>query len=116
MALLIGHAGCTLTEPGRASFPHNCAVIWPQAPATYVQLAAVFEAVLGLAIGIRPLRTLLVAACIWKLATEGLYLVAHAPVWEVVERFGSYTAPVALAILLPRVADRPVTLPSAQGA
>jgi hypothetical protein len=36
----------------------------------------------------------------WKLVTESLFLAAGAPVWEVVERGGSYAAPLALALLL----------------
>lgn len=36
----------------------------------------------------------------WKLATELLFVVAGAPLWEVVERGGSYAAPLALALLL----------------
>jgi hypothetical protein len=37
---------------------------------------------------------------IWKLATEMLFLSAGAPVWEVVERGGSYLAPLALFVML----------------
>ena len=36
----------------------------------------------------------------WKLATESLFLADGAPVWEFVERGGSYAAPLALALLL----------------
>ena len=35
----------------------------------------------------------------FKLATEMLFLAAGAPVWEVVERAGSYAAPLALALV-----------------
>jgi len=38
--------------------------------------------------------------CAWKLATESLFLVAGASGWEIIERFGSYTAPLALTLLL----------------
>lgn len=43
----------------------------------------------------------LVAAFIagWKLATESLFVVAGAPMWEVIERGGSYAAPLALVII-----------------
>ena len=37
--------------------------------------------------------------CGWKLATEALFVAAGAPIWEVVERGGSYAAPLALAIV-----------------
>ena len=46
----------------------------------------------------------------WKFATECLFITAGAPFWEVIERFGSYTAPLALALLMwrdyPRLAAR----------
>ena len=35
----------------------------------------------------------------WKLATESLFLVVGAPFWEVVERGGSYAAPLALLVI-----------------
>ena len=41
----------------------------------------------------------LLFVCAWKLATESLFIVAGAPVWEIVERAGSYAAPLALAAL-----------------
>jgi hypothetical protein len=36
----------------------------------------------------------------WKLATESLFLAAGSPIWEVVERGGSYAAPLALMLLV----------------
>lgn len=36
----------------------------------------------------------------WKFATESLFLLAGAPIWEVLERGGSYAAPLALALLV----------------
>ena len=47
------------------------------------------------------LPTPIVAAFIagWKLATESLFLVVGAPFWEVVERGGSYAAPLALLVI-----------------
>jgi hypothetical protein len=36
----------------------------------------------------------------WKLATESLFLAAGSPMWEVVERGGSYAAPLALMLLV----------------
>ena len=49
---------------------------------------------------VRPTRFLAAAIVIWKLATEMLFLNAGAPVWEVVERGGSYFAPLALFVML----------------
>ena len=49
---------------------------------------------------IMKMSALCLGVCIWKIATETLYLAAGAPLWEVVERGGSYAAPLALALLL----------------
>ena len=43
---------------------------------------------------------LLLFVAAWKLATEFLFVTAGAPIWEFVERAGSYAAPIALAVLL----------------
>lgn len=106
-AVLVGHAGCTLSEPN-ASFCHNYLLLWPHAPETGVVAFGVAEAVLALIVLVRPAPGLLRAVVVWKFGTESLFLFAHAPVWEVVERFGSYTAPLALAgLALPRLVSSP---------
>ncbi len=61
-----------------------------------------FEMVLAAAIAARPTVGLLLFVAAWKLATESLFVVAGAPIWEFVERAGSYAAPLALAVLLMR--------------
>jgi len=43
---------------------------------------------------------LLILVAAWKLATEFLFVVAGAPIWEFVERAGSYAARLALAALM----------------
>ena len=48
----------------------------------------------------RPTIMLALGIAAWKLATESLFLADGAAVWEVIERGGSYVAPLALAILL----------------
>ena len=59
------------------------------------------EIALGLAISIRPLSYLLITAAVFKVATELLYPLTGAPVWEFIERGGTYVAPLALfAIVL----------------
>jgi hypothetical protein len=58
------------------------------------------ELALAACIAVRPSVALLVVAAAWKLASESLFLVAGDPVWELVERAGSYAAPFALALLL----------------
>jgi hypothetical protein len=53
---------------------------------------------IGLAalVALRPMPGLLLVVVAWKLATESLFVVAGAPIWEFVERAGSYAAPLAL--------------------
>jgi hypothetical protein len=46
------------------------------------------------------------------LLPQSRVLVAGAPVWELIERFGSYTAPLALARLLAQGRETRQTAPS----
>jgi hypothetical protein len=100
-ALLAGHAGCTLME-ARASFTHNFATVFPHGPALAVPAVGAFELALALGVLLSPSEALLIGVCAWKMATEALFVFAGSPVWEVLERFGSYTAPLALALLVAR--------------
>lgn len=59
-----------------------------------------FEIALAALVLARQWPALLVFVCVWKLATEWLFFTAGAPFWEVVERGGSYAAPIALAIVV----------------
>jgi hypothetical protein len=63
-----------------------------------------FELGLAAIIAVRPFASVLLFACAWKLTTESLFIAAGAPVWELVERAGSFAAPLALALLMQRVA------------
>jgi hypothetical protein len=54
------------------------------------------EMLLGLAVLVRPLPALLVFVFVWKVAVELLRPFAGELFWEVVERGGSYAAPLAL--------------------
>jgi hypothetical protein len=54
---------------------------------------------LGLAVLAWPVAPLLALAFVWKLATEALRPLAGEPVWEFIERGGSYAAPLALLVL-----------------
>lgn len=58
-----------------------------------------FEIAFGIAVLFRPARSLLVAACVYKLGTEALRPLAGEPMWEFVERAGSYLAPIALLMV-----------------
>ena len=68
------------------------------------------EIALGIAIALRPLRALVLVACILKIGTELLYPVTGYPLYEFVERGFTYVAPFALFLLTPYLND-----PSSKG-
>ena len=96
-ALLLGHGalGALTGKPLLAS--HYSAVGLPGSAST---LLGWFEIALAIAVIVRPAFGLLIFITAWKLATESLWIVAGAPIWEFVERAGSYVAPLALAALV----------------
>ena len=108
--LLLGHAGCALLlqKPGLA---HHYAVFGPADPVAVMLAVGWFEVALAALVLVRPVPALLVFVACWKLVTESLFLTsgATAPFFEVVERGGSYIAPLALAWLTRRapVASNP---------
>jgi hypothetical protein len=69
-------------------------------PAVTTVLVGWFELALAVAVAVRPAVGVLLFVTLWKLATESLFVVAGDPIWEVLERAGSYAAPLALAVLL----------------
>ena len=58
-----------------------------------------FECALGALVLAWPARGLLLFVFVWKLGTEALRPLAGEPIWEFIERGGSYGAPLALAAL-----------------
>jgi hypothetical protein len=60
------------------------------------------ECALGLAVLFWPGVNLLMLVFVWKLGTEALRPLAGEPIWEFIERGGSYGAPLALAWLQAR--------------
>lgn len=94
--LLLGHGG--LAAAGKPLLVGHLAAVG--LPPGSVEVVAWIDVALALAIAVRPaLATLYMAFC-WKLGTELLFPVAGAPVWEFIERGGSYAAPLALGVLL----------------
>ncbi len=99
--LLAGH-GALGAISGKSLFAtHYAAVGLPEG-----LMASIGWLELGLAavIAVRPFTSVLLFAGAWKLATESLFIAAGAPVWELVERAGSFAAPLALTLLMQRVA------------
>ena len=96
-ALLLGHGALgALTGKPLLSTQYAAAGL----PATATALVGWFEMALAMAIAARPALGLLLLVAAWKLATESLWIVTGSPLWEFVERAGSYVAPLALAALV----------------
>ncbi len=97
--LLIGHGALGLE--GKASLVTNYAALFPQdVAAQMTPFVGGVEIALALVLARWPSVPLALFVAVWKLAVESLFLAAGAPFWEIVERGGSYAAPVALAIVL----------------
>ena len=96
--LLVGHGALGVLEKGLLA-SHYAAI--GLSPFT-TPVIGWMEIALGIAVLVRPAASLLVGIALWKVATESLFVVAGAPIWEFVERAGSYAAPLALAFLVAR--------------
>jgi hypothetical protein len=97
--LLIGHGGFDFAM-GKNWTSYAAAVgISPTALAAHPlsPLPGWFECALGLIVLAWPLRSVLLFVLVWKLATEAFRPLAGEPIWEFIERGGSYGAPLALA-------------------
>lgn len=66
---------------------------------TGIQAIGWLEMAAGVGIVLAPMPALLIAVAVWKVATEALFPISGAPVWEFIERGGSYAAPIALVLL-----------------
>ena len=96
--LLVGHG--MLGVAGKPGQIENYASLLSAPTAVAVtRIAGAFEILLAALVTVRPTIGLLVLIAAWKLGTESLFLTAGASPWEVVERGGSYAAPIALAIV-----------------
>jgi hypothetical protein len=114
--LLAGHAACALVLQ-KAGLAHLYAVLGVADPKGVMLGVGWFELMLSLTVLVTRVPAVLIFVCAWKLVTEGLFLPsgAVAPMFEVIERGGSYIAPLALAYLLVRT-NAPARIPSSQPA
>jgi len=97
--LLIGH-GCFGVVMHKDWSPYAAVVGIDPATLTaqpLTPLAGWFECVLGVLVLAWPARSLILFVFVWKLGTEALRPLAGEPIWELVERGGSYGGPLALA-------------------
>jgi len=101
--LLVGHGGFGVVMQKQSWIHYFGALgIGPDTvqSASLIPLIGWFEMLLGVAVLVKPARGLLLAVFAWKLGTELLRLPAGEPIWEVMERGGSYGAPLALFFLI----------------
>jgi hypothetical protein len=95
--LLFGHGALGAVTDKSMLTGHYAAIGFP---AETTAIVGWFEIGLAAIIAFRPSPSLLLAVVVWKLATESLFIASGAPIWEFVERAGSYAAPLALAALM----------------
>lgn len=100
--LLIGHGGLAL---GQQSLLVEHANVLGFGAGVVVVSGWIELALAGVVLAI-PRPSILVVIALWKVGTEMLFPISGAPVWEFVERGGSYGAPLALAVLGWRSAAR----------
>ena len=97
--LLCGHA--MLALGGKAALVNHWHTLFPHMDALLMTRAAgAVEMTMAFFILLEPTATLCFTACGWKLATESLFFVVGAPMWEFVERGGSYGVPLVLGLYL----------------
>jgi hypothetical protein len=68
-------------------------------PASITPMVGSVEMAAALLVLVAPVPALLITVAIWKVATESLFPLSGAPIWELIERGGSYAAPIALTLL-----------------
>ena len=100
--LLLGHGALALgAKPLLVKHWASIGVIPDnEAGVSLVRKIGAVEAAAALLILLWPTRVLCLTIVAWKLFTEMLFVVAGDPPWEVLERGGSYGAPLALFVVL----------------
>jgi hypothetical protein len=97
--VLVGHGILGLFgKPGQIA--NYASIMSIGSAAEVTRFAGAFEILLAAIVVRRPSAGLLIFIAAWKLVTESLFVTAGAPVWEIIERGGSYASPIALAIVV----------------
>ena len=94
--LLLGHGWLNWIE--KKSLLQQYSALGFSNPAGVARMAGSFELLAALAVLVRPVRPLLLAFLVWKMATELFY--PHWEVFEWIERGGSYGSLLALYLAL----------------
>jgi hypothetical protein len=97
--LLLGHGALAVLDK-RELVLHYALLGFSTHVEALTQVIGIVEIAFAILVIWRPSVTFCLFLFGWKLATESLFLTAGAPLWEVVERGGSYAAPLALAVVL----------------
>jgi phosphohistidine phosphatase SixA len=97
--LILGHGGLSIRGTPSLTSHYASLGLSPDDVARAMPLVGWLEIGLILLV-VRPSVTTALAIVGWKLATESLWLVSGAPVWEFIERAGSYAAPLGLAFVI----------------
>jgi hypothetical protein len=92
---LVGHGGYGALLAKPAWLGYLAAAGLPPS-AQLVSLVGWLEIAAGLLVLVRPFPALLLLLVLWKVGTELLRPLAGEPLWEVVERWSNYTAPLGL--------------------
>ncbi len=95
--MLFGH-GALAAITGKTILASQFALVG--LPGTAITVAGWAEMIAAVIVLVRPWPALLFAIMAWKMATEALYPISGTPIWEFIERAGSYAAPLALALML----------------
>jgi hypothetical protein len=104
-SLLFAHGALAAITRKPLFATHYAALGIPAAIAPAIGYAEMIVAVL---VTVVPSPGLLIAIAVWKIATEALFPISGSPIWEFIERGGSYAAPLALALLsMRRPANNP---------
>lgn len=103
-AMLIGHGAIGVALYHKAGWTGYFGVLGVGAGTvqslSLIAIIGWFEILLGLAVFIKPIRGLLLFVFLWKVGTEALRPLAGEPIWQFMERSGSYAAPLALAVII----------------
>lgn len=97
--LLAGHGALgVMQKPGLTSL--YAAAVPPEVATQLTPAVGWLEIALAAGVIFFQAPAFLLGVALWKLLTETLFVAAGAPVWEVIERGGSYAAPIALAMVM----------------
>lgn len=94
--LLAGHGALGLITRKPLLAEHYASIGLSSA---WLPAVGAFELVLALAVLLSRQPVLYAGVAVWKLSTELLFPLSGAPVWEFIERAGSYAAPLAVLAL-----------------